>query len=156
MVTHFSRKIHLQEDEVLMTPPRIGPNKRESTKTTETMLVYKANFAGGINSKNMTMHTEYMPEPPMPWKARKTILIHIRANDQGARKLNSKYSCVVVCDAPQAPENRTKITTDVITVSFRPKISLNFDQMIRKPISKSITMKEVFVEGFQCFTNICQ
>lgn len=60
----------------------------------------------------------------------------------GSGNSTSAHSCVVVWDVPQAPENTTKMTTEVITVSFWPKISLNFDQTIKKPGSKSELMRK--------------
>ena len=60
----------------------------------------------------------------------------------GGSENSTSHSCVVVWDAPQAFENTTKMTTEVITVSFWPKISLNFDHLIKKPVSKSVLMRK--------------
>lgn len=57
-----------------MAPPASGPRRYEIAKTDETKLVYLANLAGGTSSKNMIMAIEYVPEPPMPCKARHVIL----------------------------------------------------------------------------------
>lgn len=36
--------------------------------------VYNGYFSGGTNSYIMTIKIEYIPEPPIPWNARHTIL----------------------------------------------------------------------------------
>ena len=74
VITYFRRKIHLQLPESLISPPRIGPRRRETAKTTDTRAPYMANLSGGTSSKKMAMQTEYIPEPPIPCSARNTIL----------------------------------------------------------------------------------
>lgn len=43
------------------------------------------------------------------------------------------YSCVIVCAAPQAPENMVNIDNVATIADFRPKTSLSFDQMMIIP-----------------------
>lgn len=58
ILTYFKRKNHRQVDDVLMTPPRIGPSNRDNENTTEIELIYLANFSDGTSSKNITVHKE--------------------------------------------------------------------------------------------------
>lgn len=51
------------------------------------------------------MHTEYMPEPPMPWNARKTMLIDVRANEYGQAH-NSQLRSILGC--PTSPREYDK------------------------------------------------
>ncbi|CAG8957351.1 hypothetical protein HYFRA_00010777 [Hymenoscyphus fraxineus] len=51
------------------------------------------------------------------------------------------YSCVILCAAPQAPEKTVKTRSEVKRSDFRPKISLNFAQIIRRP-------REIIVRQF--------
>ena len=46
------------------------------------------------------------------------------------------YSCVIVCAAPQAPENMVNIDNVATMADFRPKTSLSFDQIMIIPKKK--------------------
>jgi hypothetical protein len=50
-----------------------------------------------------------------------------------------RYSCVIVCAAPHAPEKAVKRKVLVMKASLRPKISENLDQIIRKPVCLPIS-----------------
>lgn len=59
------------------------------------------------------------------------------------------YSCVIVCAAPQAPENMVNIDNVVTIADFRPKTSLSFDQIMiiarRKIKHHSSMLKPVII-----------
>ena len=69
-------------------------------------------------------------------------------------KSQAAYSCLVVCAAPQAPENRVKNATAEIMDNFRPNMSLNLAHMTRKPVNE--INRNLLVERFRAFTCVCQ
>jgi hypothetical protein len=56
-----------------------GPMALAATKTTFTMAEIAPKCFFGVISATRTIVRAYMPEPPMPWKARKTILKFVLA-----------------------------------------------------------------------------
>lgn len=58
-----------------MAPPTTGPRTLEMAKMDVTMVMYVANLAGGTIRGTINVDSEYIPEPPIPWRARKMILM---------------------------------------------------------------------------------
>lgn len=58
-----------------MAPPTTGPTEYETAKTIDNIPKYFGVFGGGTSSKPITVDTENVPDPPIPWKARNTILV---------------------------------------------------------------------------------
>ena len=72
--TYFSQKIQRQVLWLVIAPPIIGPKMLEKAKTELMRPETSPNFGGGVTSGTATKTMEYVPEPPMPWRARKTML----------------------------------------------------------------------------------
>lgn len=70
------------------------------------------------------------PPPPKPWKARNTVLDVVSLFECIA---TSTHNCTNVCDAPHAAEKAMNRNNDIDTMTLRPKMSLNFAAMTRKP-----------------------
>lgn len=66
------------------------------------------------------------------------------------------HSCVIVWAAPQAPEKIVKIERKVIRISLRPRISLNFAEIIKNPIHDVKEMSNVMatIKIYQLLTCI--
>lgn len=75
LLTHFNKNTHRQVVCVLIAPPRIGPRTLARAKTEDMMAIYLPNFSRGTKVGAIIMIMEYIPEAPMPWNARRTILM---------------------------------------------------------------------------------
>jgi hypothetical protein len=75
-----------------------------------------------------------MPEPPIPWKARNTILVFVSQRvDVFVRCLREKssYNWIIVLDPPHAMEKTKKITLEVSRMVLTPQMSLSFAVIIK-------------------------
>lgn len=57
-----------------MAPPMIGPSMLAEAKTALIQPETSPNFEAGVISGAIAMTKLYIPEPPIPWNARSTIL----------------------------------------------------------------------------------
>ena len=79
----------------------------------------------------------YIPPPPIPWNARRTTLLTTQHSMPAIRVRPFTYSCVKVCAAPHAAEKTVNRKTASKIRGLRPKMSLNLDNMMRKPFTQS-------------------
>ena len=125
---HFNRNTHRQVEWVVMAPPRIGPRTLAIAKTDETIPMYFPNLSRGTRVGAITSTMEYIPEAPIPWNARSTILFGIVlanswTNDAGVS--GCAYSPTIELATPQAIENTVKIVRARRIMVFLPSTSLN-------------------------------
>lgn len=69
--------------------------------------------------------------------------------------INSTYSCVIVCAPPQAPEKIVNMAREEMVHVLRPRISLNFAQMMINPRVKVIDEKSE-IKLMTTLTSVCQ
>lgn len=70
----MNKKIHFHDPWSEITPPNTGPRRLDRAATPAMIPEYVAYFDGGTISGRMTKVIVYIPPPPMPCKALKTIL----------------------------------------------------------------------------------
>lgn len=70
----FKKNTHRHVEWLVMAPPIIGPRTLAIANTDETMPMYFPNFSRGTRLGAITSTMEYIPEAPIPWKARRIIL----------------------------------------------------------------------------------
>lgn len=102
---------------------------------TMAMLALKvAHFAGGTRSVIIVMPSAKHPPPPIPWKARKTMLESIgQRRDSKRKESDTTYSCTIVLAAPHAALPIMNIAMAVASTGFRPSISLSFANTTTTP-----------------------
>ena len=59
------------------------------------------------------------------------------------------YSCVKVCAAPHAAEKTVKRKTASNIRGLRPKMSLNLDKIMRKPVTQSAVFQILYLASSQ-------
>lgn len=67
-----------------IAPPRIGPRRLANANTELRIPVYVPTLSTVTILAMMIKTVEYIPEPPSPWKARKTILVGIATVRDGS------------------------------------------------------------------------
>jgi hypothetical protein len=77
-----------------------------------------------------TKVSEYNPEPPIPWKARNTILLGLVPKSYSTRL--STYNCTMVWAPPHAIENTKKMKAHPKRRVLKPQTSLSFAVIRRK------------------------
>lgn len=75
--TYLIIKIHLQVVLAAIAPPTIGPTRRAKALTMAIFAAICAYFSDGTRSISMIWHRANEPPPPIPWKARSTILLNV-------------------------------------------------------------------------------
>lgn len=108
-----------------MAPPNKGPRTLDMTNTDEMMAMYVGYLAGGTMRGVMTVTREYIPEPPMPWMARRMMLVVSVSHLACVWIRAQPYSCSMVFAKPHAIEKTAKSVTANRMRSFVPSISLS-------------------------------
>lgn len=75
--TYLIMKIHLQVVLAAIAPPTIGPTRRAKALTMAIFADICAYFSDGTRSNIMIWQREKAPPPPIPWKARRIILLNV-------------------------------------------------------------------------------